>query len=453
MSHYKPYPKYKSSGVEWIGDVPEEWDVKRLRQVADFTNSGIDKKSYEGQKQVSLCNYTDVYYNEFITADMPFMQATASDDEVARFSLIKGDLIITKDSEDPSDIGIPALVIEDAPNVVCGYHLTLIRSPQLAVSRLLHRALKSAPTHAYFFIESPGITRYGLGQDVIGNLRICMPPSSEIAEIVDGVDRETTRIDTLIAKKTRFIELLKQKRSAYITAAVTGKFDVRTGKPYPKFKSSGVEWIGDVPEGWIVKKLKHLLIEPLKYGANEASDSSIEKGPRYIRITDLAEDGELRNDSIKRLSPEVAEPYKLCDGDILFARSGATVGKTYKYKNQHGPACFAGYLIRARLDNKIAHPDFVIFAVQSNYYWDYIQRTAIQATIEYVSAERYGDFPIAVPNGEEQKRIIASASGSANCIDRLIAKTQHSIDLLKERRSAFITAAVTGKIDLRDSHE
>ena len=106
MSHYKPYLAYRPSGVEWIGDVPSTWEVKRLRQVASFTNSGIDKKSYEDQEQVSLCNYTDVYYNEFITADMPFMQATASKDEIAQFTLKKGDLIITKDSEDPSDIGI-----------------------------------------------------------------------------------------------------------------------------------------------------------------------------------------------------------------------------------------------------------------------------------------------------------------------------------------------------------
>ena len=78
MSQYRAYPAYKDSGIEWIGQVPEHWEVKRLRHIASFTNSNVDKKSYDGQKTVRLCNYTDVYYNDFITADLPFMQATAS---------------------------------------------------------------------------------------------------------------------------------------------------------------------------------------------------------------------------------------------------------------------------------------------------------------------------------------------------------------------------------------
>jgi type I restriction enzyme, S subunit len=124
MSHYRRYLAYKESGVEWIGPVPEHWDVQRMRHVANFTNSNVDKKAYEDQEPVLLCNYTDVYYNEFITADLPFMQATASNAEIERFSLKKGDILITKDSEDPADIGVPSLVTEDLPGVICGYHLT-----------------------------------------------------------------------------------------------------------------------------------------------------------------------------------------------------------------------------------------------------------------------------------------------------------------------------------------
>ncbi len=445
MSHYKPYSAYRDSGVEWIGDVPSTWEVKRLRQVASFTNSGIDKKSYEGQEQVSLCNYTDVYYNEFITADMPFMQATATKNEIAQFTLKKGDLIITKDSEDPSDIGIPALVVENAPGVVCGYHLTLIRTAEIATARLLHRVLQSTPTHAYFYVESPGITRYGLGQDVIGDLRVCLPPESEIDRISDCIDRETKRIDSLIAKKTRFIELLKEKRQALITHAVTKGLD-----PNVMMKPSGVDLIGDVPAHWAIKRLKHLLQSPLKYGANESGDDTSENGPRYIRITDLDEFGNLRGNSVKRLPSDIAQPYMLIDGDILFARSGATVGKTYRYKSEHGPACFAGYLIRGRFDAAQVIPDFVALVVRSYYYWDYIQRTAIQATIENVGAERYGEFPLPVPTVNEQVEIVNAMNTAMARLDTLTAKSQHSIDLLKERRSAFITAAVTGQIDLRE---
>jgi type I restriction enzyme S subunit len=222
-----PNVKMKDSGVEWIGEVPEGWEVKRLRHIASFKNSNVDKKSYEGQGAVNLCNYTDVYYNEFITSDMSFMPATASSSEIAQFALKKGDVIITKDSEDPSDIGIPAVVAEDLPGVVCGYHLTMIRVADFDTARVLHRSLQSHPTQAHFFVEAPGITRYGLGQDAIGDLHVCVPPEPERGNLADQIDRETARIDALVAKVQRSIDLLKERRSALITAAVTGQVDLR----------------------------------------------------------------------------------------------------------------------------------------------------------------------------------------------------------------------------------
>jgi len=222
-----PNVKMKDSGVEWIGEVPEHWEVKRLRHVAAFKNSNVDKKAYDGQEAVSLCNYTDVYYNEFITPNLPFMQATASPTEIEQFSLKKGDVIITKDSEDPSDIGIPSLVKEEMPGIVCGYHLTMIRGANFDTARLLHRIIQSHPTRAHFFIEAPGITRYGLSQDAIGDLRFCLPPENERAAIADHLDRETARIDLLIEKVQLSIDLLKKRRSAFITAAATGQIDLR----------------------------------------------------------------------------------------------------------------------------------------------------------------------------------------------------------------------------------
>ncbi len=222
-----PNVKMKDSGVEWIGDVPEHWEVKRMRYVAEYTNSNVDKKVHDCQENIHLCNYTDVYYNEFVNTKLPFMPSTASQLEIKRFSLIKGDVLITKDSESPDDIGIPALVTEDMPGIVCGYHLALIRSFDYATARILHRALQSHPTKAHFFVEAPGITRYGLSQDAIGDLQMCIPPLEERNAIADWIDRETIRIDTLTEKTQCSINLLKERRSAFITAAVTGQIDLR----------------------------------------------------------------------------------------------------------------------------------------------------------------------------------------------------------------------------------
>lgn len=217
----------KDSGVEWIGEVPEHWEVKRLRHVAVFNNSNVDKKSYDDQNEVKLCNYTDVYYNEFITSDLEFMTATANDAEIQKFRLKKGDVIITKDSEDPRDIGIPALVSEDMDNVICGYHLTVIKAHEPNLSGFIHRSIQSLSTKAHFFVESPGITRYGLDQDAIGDIRICVPPQEERAPLTKAINQETSRIDKLIEFTQCSIELLKERRSAFITAAVTGMIDVR----------------------------------------------------------------------------------------------------------------------------------------------------------------------------------------------------------------------------------
>ena len=121
------YPKYKDSGVEWLGEVPEHWDVRHLKLACDVFPSNVDKKSYDGETPVFLCNYTDVYYHAKITADIDFMAATASPEQIAKFSLRKGDTIITKDSETAADIAVPAYVPLDLPGVVCGYHLSLVR--------------------------------------------------------------------------------------------------------------------------------------------------------------------------------------------------------------------------------------------------------------------------------------------------------------------------------------
>ncbi|MHB1757592.1 MAG: restriction endonuclease subunit S domain-containing protein [Leptospirillum sp.] len=221
-----PSVKMKDSGVEWIGEVPEHWEVKRIRHIAQFTNSNVDKKRYEGQQTVKLCNYTDVYYNEFITSNLPFMESTASPSEIRQFSLRKGDVIITKDSEDPRDIGIPAFVDDDMPEVICGYHLTVIRTNDTDAAGFVHRSLQSHPTKSHFFVESPGITRFGLSQDAIGDIVVSLPPKSERRKITSLINCETARIDALITKTQRSIALLKERHSAFITAAVTGQIDL-----------------------------------------------------------------------------------------------------------------------------------------------------------------------------------------------------------------------------------
>ncbi len=216
----------KDSGVEWLGEIPAHWEVKKLKFIAYAKPSNVDKKSKDGEKDVLLCNYTDVYYNDFITNDIEFMKATATNEQIKKFTLNVDDVIITKDSEGPEDIAIATCVKEVQDNLVCGYHLTHIK-PTKCNGRYLFRAFNSDGIHDQFKVAANGITRYGIGVYGIDNSFFPAPPMKEQEEIANYIDDKTSKIDTLISKASKAIELLKERRTALISAVVTGKIDVR----------------------------------------------------------------------------------------------------------------------------------------------------------------------------------------------------------------------------------
>ena len=221
-----PNVEMKPSGVEWIGEIPAHWEVKRLKYVTKILPSNVDKHIYPDEVQVRLCNYTDVYYNDYITVDTVLAKGSCKEHEFAKFVLRKGDVVITKDSETPDDIGVPTFVKDDLNDVVCGYHLTLIR-PLSCRGEFIFRFIQSDRTRRYFELNSNGITRYGLGKPSIENLLLPIPTDSEQQQIANFLDRKTQQIDELIDAEQRKIELLKEYRQSLISEAVTGKIDVR----------------------------------------------------------------------------------------------------------------------------------------------------------------------------------------------------------------------------------
>ena len=222
-----PNVPLQDSGVEWLGEIPVHWSVRRLKTVSAVQLSNVDKKSLEGQESVTLCNYTDVYYNDRITCNLDFMSATATADQIRRFSLRAGDVLITKDSESWTDIAVPSLVVEDLPGVLCGYHLAHIRPKEFINGAFLGRAFAAIGPRDQFQIAANGITRYGLGSDAICTSQFAIPPIDEQSTIAVFLDRETAKIDALIEKVHNAIEKLKEYRTALISAAVTGKIDAR----------------------------------------------------------------------------------------------------------------------------------------------------------------------------------------------------------------------------------
>ena len=230
-----PSPSLKPSGVEWLGEVPEHWEVKRLEHVAFYRTSSVDKKTEEDELPVRLCNYTDVYYGDRIrVSEGEFMNATASMSEVQRFGLLVGDILVTKDSEDWRDIAVPAIVDETADDFVCGYHLGVIRSGPNVHPLFLYRALQSVAINRQLQVSASGVTRYGLPNAAVGDVVLPLPPIDEQRVIGAFLDREMERIDSLAEKMRLLIERLGEYRTALITAAVTGKIDVRASLESPE---------------------------------------------------------------------------------------------------------------------------------------------------------------------------------------------------------------------------
>ena len=216
-----------SAGRVGGGVKPASWRKLSLKRVAEIMPSNVDKHSVEGELPVRLCNYVDVYNNDRIDDSIDFMVATASEAQITRFTLKAQDVLVTKDSEEPSDIGIPAYVPQDMPGVVCGYHLAVLRPDLMQVhGAFLHWALQSTEVQAYYETAALGISRYALGINDLGMTPLHLPDRAEQTRIANFLDEQTTRIDDLRNHCREHIALLREYRFSLISAAVTGQLDI-----------------------------------------------------------------------------------------------------------------------------------------------------------------------------------------------------------------------------------
>lgn len=448
MSHYKPYPKYKSSGVEWIGDVPEGWSVQPVKYLYSARLGKMIQPQAKSDKDIL------VPYHRAQTVQWEYIEHEqvesmwASQSEIDSYSLKDGDLLICEGGDVCraaifNGANVTPIIYQNSIHRVRalnGNHPTwLLRLMQIVRSTGWIDVLCSKNTIVHFT------------SDKLASLDCPNPPLAEHQIILAAVDRETTRIDTLITKKTRFIELLKEKRSAYITAAVTGKLDVRTGKPYPKYKDSGVEWIGSVPEGWSVK--------PIKIGISYNDDLLPESTSNHalIKYVDISAvnctDGIVCAEEMLFASAPSRARRQAKEGDVIISTVRTYLKAVAAVDDRHADCIFSTGFAVLRTCNRHIYSRLLKWLVLNELFIQAVEAHSEGLSYPAINAPDLVNLKVAFPVMVEQPAIADSIDRETTHIDTLIAKTQHSIDLLKERRSAFITAAVTGKIDLRDSHE
>lgn len=427
---YPTYSEYVAARWREVGDVPSSWEARRLKFAVSLRNEKIEAEA-------ANLKYMGLEHIESWTGKR-IEDATASSEGIAtRF--VKDDVLFGKLRP-----YLAKVYLAEKDGMATTEALVLIAESVLVPAFLKYLLLSEK------FIDAVSGSTYGAKMpranwESIGGFPILLPSRGEQQKIAEFLGWKTGQIDALIAKKKALMEKLKEKRLAFITQAVTKGLN-----PAAPMRDSGIPWLGFMPKHWGVRRLKFSASEPLKYGANEAAEMDDVDFPRYIRITDIKEDGTLHDDTFRSLPPEVAEPYLLEDGDILLARSGATVGKSFQYLETWGRAAYAGYLIRFRVDASVITARFAYFFTQSDFYWACINANLIQATIQNFSADKYANINMPIPPLEEQAVIVAEIEEQGAKLDKLEAVTAEAIERLTEYRAALITAATTGKIDVRN---
>ena len=414
MSHYKAYPSYQDSGVEWLGQVPDHWTKMPFKRIA------------------SICNGQD--YKDVEDADGLY-PVIGSGGEFARASafMFEGESVL---------LGRKGTI--DKPLYINGpfWAIDTMFYTKIAADAFPKFVYYSALTIPFGLYSTNTALPSMTGKD-LSSYVIVAPEFAEQQLIANGLDRETARIDALIAKKTCFVALLKEKRQALITHAVTKGLD-----PDVKMKDSGVEWIGQVPEHWEVK--------PIKVFASCNNDSLPESFPldtpiRYIDIAAVSHDeGIIKAELMLFGDAPSRARRKAKAGDVVVSTVRTYLKAVASVEDVHADCVYStGFaVLRPRLGQ--LKPEFLKWLVLNDLLIQAIESHSEGLSYPAINASKLVTLKAALPNLAEQMQIAEVIDRKTARIDLIIDKTQRSIKLLKERRAAFITAAATGQIDLRE---
>ncbi|WP_374416142.1 restriction endonuclease subunit S [Ectopseudomonas oleovorans] len=448
MSHYKPYPSYKDSGVEWLGRVPEHWSVVRMRYAATL-NPPVRRDLLEDPDQeVSFLPMEAIGEDGSLNLEQnrPVVEVRSG------YSYFEdGDVAFAKVTP-CFENGKGALM--RGLRCAAGFgttELTVLR-PNLAVAdaRYINYIVQGSSFRAFgagAMTGAGGLKR--VPDEFTRNFPVSLPELGEQRVIASRLDRETARIDALIEKKTRFIELLREKRQALITHAVTKGLD-----PNAKMKDSGEEWLGEVPEHWVIKRFRDICISISTgpFGTALGNEDYVTGGVPVINPSHIV-DEQCSPDPDITVSVETAERlsfWAMRVGDLVTARRGELGRAAVIFDQQDGWICGTGSL-RVRPNPNQVLTGYLHTVLQSRYAREWLNLASVGATMANLNEGILGSLPLALPpSTAEQERLLSSLATHSERLIRIEQKAALSVALLKERRSALITAAVTGQIDLRE---
>jgi type I restriction enzyme S subunit len=440
MSRYQPYSSYKDSGVEWLGEVPEHWNFDKFRYIFNFSKGLTITKADLMETGIPCVNYGEVHskYGFEISADKHELKCVdplyLSSDKSSLMSF--GDFVFADTSEDLDGAGNFTHVSDDT-NIFAGYHTIIARQIKNNNSQFLAYMIDSKVFRTQIRLAVKGVKVFSITQAILRDATVWLPNIPEQTAIANFLDIQTIKIDTLIAKQERMIELLGEKRSALISHAVTKGID-----PNVAMKDSGVKWLGKVPKHWKIIQSRRIFAE--RKDRAQEGDEQLTASQKH-GIVSQQEFMELEGRRVVQVitGSEILKRAK--ENDFIISMRSFQGG--LEWCKRIGSMSSA-YI--ALIPIKHVIPQFFAYLFKSK---PYIQ--ALQSTSNLVrdgQALRFENFSLVdlviIPD-EEQRAIADYLDNQTTKIDTLITKARQAIELMKERRTALISAAVTGKIDVR----
>lgn len=417
------YPKYKDSGVEWLGEVPAHWDVCALKRIVNMqSGEAITAENIEeaGDYPVFGGNGLRGYTTKF-THDGEFVL-------IGRQGALCGNVNYASGRFWASEHAVVASPIDRLDMFWLGELLRAMHLNQYSVAA----------------------AQPGLSVDLVGRLGITVPPLPEQVAIGTFLCGETSKIDGLVAEQRRLLELLEEKRQAVISHAVTK--GLNAGAP---MKPSGIEWLGEVPEHWTLKRLKDVTrqrqgIQMGPFGGmlkNLLTESAAFK--LYGQENTIRNDFQAGSRWLSREHFESLLEYELEPGDIVLTRKGASIGHCRLVPAGIQRGVIDSDTIRVRLEPTLISVEFAVLLMHEGYLEAAILQQQKGAVLPGLNSSTIANLQIALPPLIEQDRILFWLRQQLEAFDALTAETVRAIDLLQERRAALISAAVTGQIDVR----
>ncbi len=447
---YQAYPEYKDSDVDWLEKLPVHWELSKLRYMFSFGKGLTITKENLSDEGVPCVNYGEVHSKYGFEVDPSIHPLKCVSENYIKSSpsalLTQGDLVFADTSEDIEGSGNFTQLTSDE-TVFAGYHTIIARPNDRQCSRFYAYLLDSLEIRTQIRHAVKGVKVFSVTQAILRGVDIWQPSLEERKKIASFLDHETDKIDTLIEKQQQLIKLLKEKRQAVISHAVTKGLN-----PNAPMRDSGVEWLGDVPEHWIVVPL-HRIVQshrPITYGIVQPGEPD-EGGRFMIRNQDFSS-GWVRGDSIFRVSDAIEAPYKRArmePNDLVMTIVGA-VGNVGIIPDWLDGANTTQNLARIAIDSEKADPFYIAAVLQGpigKRNVDRYSKGGVQAALNLDHIRR---FILPVPPLDEQREMTTALQYETGVFDSLEQQAKNIVELLQERRTALISAAVTGKIDIRN---